>query len=183
MRSARRAPVLILALASLCLPLQATSCAVPGFRNDRFGLAACPPPTFVFPTDIRDGPYHLAQEPREIGWGSVGIDSSFATYAFTDINASGVGPRPVALRLVRGTTCSLDVLREARPDSLSKEESAAIARAAAARAGTQSLEPALSERVRAKDLLGWVTRTAKHSTPTSIDVTGAAVRRYAIAQR
>ena len=157
----RRVLPRILAVASLCLTLQATSCGVPDFRNDRFALAACPRVTFVFPTDVREGPYHLAEEPGEAGWRSLGLDSSFATYAFTDINASGVGPRPVGLRLVRAATCSLDVLREARPDSLSKEEAAAIARASAASAGTQSLEAALSERIRAEDLRAWSTRTAK----------------------
>ena len=161
MRSIHRVLVRILAVASLCLTLQATSCGVPDFRDDRFALAACPLATFVFPSDVRDGPYHLAQEPRGVGWRPLGLDSSFATYAFTDINASGVGPRPVALRLVRATTCSLDVLREARPDSLSNEQSAAIARAAAATAGTQSLGAALSERLRAEDLRAWALRTAK----------------------
>ncbi|HEX8850653.1 MAG TPA: hypothetical protein VF761_14080 [Gemmatimonadaceae bacterium] len=50
------------------------------------------------------------------------LDTTFATHAFTDLNVAGLGPRPVALRLVRDTTCSLDVLREVRgPDSLRTE--------------------------------------------------------------
>jgi hypothetical protein len=162
MRSIARALGRTLVLASACIALQATSCAIRELRNDRFNLAACPPATFVLPSDLRDGPYHLASEARETsGWGSMPLDWTFATYAFTDINVHGLGPRPVALRLVRDTSCSLDVLRTVGgPDSLRTEQSAAIARVTAASAGTQSLEPPRKERIPVDHLRAWTKRTA-----------------------
>ena len=161
MRVICRATGRAVGVASLFVLLQATSCAVRELRNDRFALAACPQAEFHLPPDIRDGPYHLAQEPRESGWGSMALDSTFITYAFTDITVSGLGSRPVALRLVHDTSCSLDVLRQTGgPDSLRSEQVAGMARAAAAIAGTQSIELRRRERVRVKELRAWAKRTA-----------------------
>ena len=154
----------ILGCATLCIALQATSCVVSELRNDRFALAACPLAGFVLPPDIRDGPYHLAHDSHEGAWGGRALDTTFATYVFTDINVSGFGPRPVALRLIRDTTCSLDVLREVRPDSVRTGQSAAIARAVAGISGTRALEQGRSERILVDDLQAWTMRTAMPAT-------------------
>ena len=165
MRSIRCPLGYVLGFATLCIALQATSCAVSKLRNDRFTLAACPPAGFVLPTEIRDGPYHLVHDSREGDWGGRALDTTFTTYAFTDINVSGFGPRPVALRLVRDTTCTLDVLREVRgPDSVRTEQSVAIARAVAGSGGTRSLEPGRSERILVDELQAWTMRTAAPAT-------------------
>ena len=161
MRSIRCPLGYVLGFAAMCVALQGTSCTVSKLRNDRFALAACPPTDFVPPPDIRDGPYHLARDSHEGDWGGRALDTAFATYVFTDINVSGFGPRPVALRLIRHTTCSLDVLSAVgRRDSLRTEQFVAIARAAAGTAGTRALEREWSERVLVDELRAWTARTA-----------------------
>ena len=156
-----------IAVVGACLALEATSCPVTDFRDDRFALAACPAVSFALPFDMRDGPYHLARESRDFRPAAPGLDSTFVTYVFSDLTEHADVLGSVALRLVRGSSCSLDVLRAAAPhgkDSLRDGQAAAIARTVALSAGTRAIEPGRSERVRSRDLRAWARRTSSGSS-------------------